>query len=236
MNWKNLKIPALIAAIIVVLWFVLRNSGSQQPTVIQQPSTTSSGVPNYTTPNQQYNVSPATLSPSPLVSLFSPSAPNSPASQQPAGAPSGGPGGAPEYLIYNLGPGSALTKGKVAPTHEVAGASAGGGCCGSDACKPTCANNNQQFQDGQGNQCMAASKKKQIDSLEKRYPGLWQAMQSNLYEAGVDPNSVLMFWQQRDNADGTGNGPAGPGGAGASTAGNSRTWPGALVTGKIGHA
>lgn len=231
---KKFGPAAVILAVIVVVWLLLRKT-SAVPTVQQQPSTSSSGLPLYTAPAvQTYNVTPASLAPSPLVSLNAPAVAGSPGQVAPDTGAAGSASNPANYLIYNLSPSHALNKGKpetpAGPTPP-APASA----CGCGTCKPACVNNNQQFQDGQQAQCMASTKKRQIDSLEKRYPGLWEALQANLQSGGIDVFNLTQVYQHSPSTvhqDGPGN----PGGIGASTAGNSRTWPGAVVTGIVGHA
>ena len=237
MNWQRWGIVAGIVAAVAAVWALLR--GPSAPAVVNSPNPSGSGVvPSSQTgiAPQTYTVNPPVLTPSPIVSLAAPGSPYSNATQP---SPASNP--ATAYLTYNLGPQSALTKGRPkrpAPTP----AAPTGACGGCSACPVACKNNAQDSIEGQGNGCMATSKVKQINALEKKYPGLWAAMQQNLYEAGADPNDVYMWWQQRDNpATGTNQNtgtsrPASPGGGEASTAGNSRNWPGAVVTGMIGHA
>lgn len=241
MNWQRWGIVAAIVAAVAAVWALMR--GPSAPTVVNSPNPSGSGVvPSSQTgiAPQTYTVNPPVLTPSPIVSLAAPGMPYSNATQPTAQQPAGG-NPATAYLTYNLGPQSALGKGKVPPTHVAAAAPAGcGGGCSS--CPVGCKNNAQDSIEGQGNGCMATSKVKQINALEKKYPGLWNSMQQNLYEAGADPNDVFMWWQQRSNPNtgtnqniGTSK-PSTPGGGESSTAGNSRTWPGAVVTGQIGHA
>ena len=226
MKAKFIGIPVAIFAAVIIVYLVLR--GKNAATVTNQPSPASSGVvPSSQTgiPLQQYQVNPPVLQPASIVSLAGPAAPYSNATGVPsAPAQSSDP---TLYLTYNLGPTAALHKGK--PTSPAPAPGAPVGCGGSCGCTLGCKNNAQQVMEGQGSTCMATSKKSQIDTLEKKYPGLWAAMAMNLYEAGADPNDVMLYWQQRDNPNQhTGD---------VTTAGNnSKHDAGALITGKVGHA
>jgi hypothetical protein len=237
MNWQRWGIVAAIVAAVAAVWALLRNPN--QPTVNNSPNPSGAGVvPSSQTgiAPQTYTVNPPVLTPSPIVSLAGPAAPYSNAT-----ADQGAPNQANLYLTYNLGPGSALGKGK--PKTPAPAVMKPEGSCGCEtACAVPCKNNAQAVTEGQGAQCMATSRKKQIDALEAKYPGLWDRMKENLYEAGVDPGDVLVYWQQRDNPTmpsnttvGTSK-PAAPGAGDSSTAGNSRNWAGAVWTGIIGHA
>lgn len=228
MKAKLIGIPIAIFAAVAIVWLLMRGQ-SNAATVTQQPSASSAGVPSYATPAvQTYQVNPPVLQPSPIVSLAAPAAPYSSAAQ----------GATPSYLSYNLAPTHALNKGKPSGAAALASAPAGcGGSCGS--CTPSCKDNNAQFSDGQGNGCMSVSKKKQIDALDKKYPGLWANMQDNIQSAGFSPDDVMMIFLHQSNPNfvlqGTAK-PSAPGGQEASTAGGSRVWPGGMVTtGKIGH-
>jgi hypothetical protein len=226
MNWQRLGIIAAIVAAVAAVWALMR--GQPAVTVNNSPNPSGAGVvPSSQTGNAPaaYTLNPSVAAPSPALSLNAPANPAStatvPADQGPQPIHPG------SYLSYNLGPGAALTKGK--PIQAISTASAPvascGQSCGCDSGCSSCKNNGQAVDAGQGKDCMATSRKRQIDALEKKYPGLWDHMRDNLQEAGVDGMELFAP---------TAVGPGSPKDSSVvSTAGKSNTWS---ILGLVGHA
>jgi len=194
---KHWGVIAVIGGAVFALWLYLRK-GTASVTTSFQPSTSSSGLPNYSPQTQTVaNALPNTVSPSPTVSTQSSSTLNpQPAldnvrASQPAlfGNDSQGQ----HYLNYNVPPSRNLSTVKPSQAMSTAGAPASSCGCGDSACKPSCHDNNAHFTDGQGQGCMAIDRKKLIDNLEKNYPGVWDKFTEQVMNSGFDSSDVAVL-------------------------------------------
>lgn len=186
---KHWGIIAIVGGAVLALWLYLRK-GAQSVTTAFQPSAASSGVPAYTQQTQQYATKPNSVSPSPTVSTQAANTLN----QQPAidnvRAAQPTVFGNDVYS-YNVPVQGDMSKQKRAAMAAASGAKENGCGCGS-TCKPTCQDNNAQFTDGQGNGCMSVSRHKQIDNLEKAYPGVWAKYQEQIAESGFASDDIAI--------------------------------------------
>jgi hypothetical protein len=188
---KHWGIIAVVGGFVVALWLYLKD-GSQSVTTSIQPSTSASGVPNWSAQSQQGNTKPNQVSPSPEVSQQS----SSTLHQQPAldDVRTSQPGVyGNDRQSYNVPPQgnlSMMTRGQMAAASGANENHKGCGCGSAGSCKSVCPDNNAQFTDGQGAGCMSFDRKKQIDNLEKKYPGVWDAYTDQVMHAGFRSEDV----------------------------------------------
>jgi hypothetical protein len=191
---KHWGIIAIVGGAVLALWLYLKN-GAQSVTTAFQPSAASSGVPAYTQQSQQYANQPNQVSPSPEVSTQSAStiAPNPALDNVRASQPAmyGN-----DYLHYNQPHQANLSMMSRSQMAAASGAKENHGSCGcggAGSCKSKCPDNNAQFTDGQGQGCMAVDRKKQIDHLDRKYPGVWDKFQEQIMQSGFMGEDVAVL-------------------------------------------
>jgi hypothetical protein len=188
---KHWGIIALVGGAVLALWLYLKN-GAQSVTTAFQPSAASSGVPAYTEQSKQYAVQPNQVSPSPAVSTQMANSVNPrPALDNVRASQPTMYGN--DYLHYNQPPSanlSMMSRSQMAASSGAKENHGDCGCGGAGSCKSKCPDNNAQFTDGQGQGCMAVDRKRQIDHLEKKYPGVWDKFNEQVMLSGFAGDDV----------------------------------------------
>jgi hypothetical protein len=192
MKLKYFGIPTVILGALLALWLYMRKGVSSRPAQFQ-PSPASSGVPAWSEQAQDYNTAPKQVSPAQAVAtqLANTLNPTPSIDSVRAAQPTVFGNDNENRLTYNVPPsGNLSSNGRQGLSTSQAGSVLTGakeascGCGGKESCKSYCADNNGQFTDGQGRGCMAVSRKKQIDHLEQRYPGVWDKFNDQVIMSG----------------------------------------------------
>lgn len=141
MKKERVIIGLIFAAVVITLYYYLRNPNAQ-PQQIVYPNTQASGVPASQNPASTFNIAAPQAAPSPAA-IYAP-----PLALPPA----------PNYQSYNYAPLNiyGLTPQAAATAPLGSEKKCGSGCCSSCSSCPTCPTGGT-YTDGNANQCLASN-------------------------------------------------------------------------------